>query len=322
MAETQPKQQSLEARTAPAAAVPPAAVPTPAEIMKAEEQVVSDRRIFQVRNTLEKLRGHITSALPKHISAERFIRITLTAVQRTPKLLDCDPTSFFAAIMQCAALGLEPDGLLGHAYLIPFKTQVQFIPGYRGLCKLVRQSGEIAGIYARVVRARDRFDYAYGLDQRLEHAPFRGPEHGELTATYAVARFRGEGDLPQFDVMERWEVDRIREMSQGWQRAEKGQKDSPWHLHYEAMAMKTVLRRLCKLLPQSVDKDHLARAIALDEQAEANLPQSFDTSLLPPIEPERQELPASEQGRRMPLGKRETPAAPAAEPAREPGEEG
>jgi recombinational DNA repair protein RecT len=39
------------------------------------------------------------------------------------------------------------------------------------------------------------------------------------------------------------------------------------------MAKKTALRRLCKLLPTSPE---LARAVTLDEQAEASVPQQLD----------------------------------------------
>jgi recombination protein RecT len=305
MTESKSAQQPLP----PAAAGAPAttAVTVQSEAEKAEALVVSDRRLLKLRSTLDNLRPWFANALPKHIPSERFVRVVVGAVQRTPKLLECDPSSLFAALLQCAALGLEPDGLLGQAYLIPFGKLVQFIPGYRGLIKLVRQSGEMAGVYARVVRARDQFSYAYGLDEQLEHVPHRGPDPGPLVAVYAVARFKGNEDLPQFDVMEAWEVDRIRAMSQGFQRAERNGKDSPWHQHYDAMAMKTVLRRLCKMLPQSVDKDHLARAVALDEQAEANIAQQFgdvDPEALAKIEPERPEVTPETQGRRLPLGTR------------------
>lgn len=308
MAEDRSTQQSLQARPAngaTAAVAPPASPPTDME--KAEAFVVSDRRLLHMQKTLDNLKPWFENALPKHITSARFVRVVLGAVQRTPRLLECDPGSLFAALLQCAALGLEPDGLLGQAYLIPFGSQVQFIPGYRGLIKLVRQSGEMAGVYARVVRARDKFTYAYGLAEEMIHVPHRGPDPGDLVAVYAVARFKGNEDLPQFDVMERWEVDRIREMSQGYQNAEKKQKDSPWHLHYDAMAMKTVLRRLCKMLPQSVDKDNLARAIALDEAAEANITQTFEPlepEVAAIVAPERPEVSPENQGRRMALGNR------------------
>jgi len=308
-----PEQQQL-------ATTRPAAQPTEAQLVAQSEAIVTEPQVIKVKGTLTNLRHHFADALPKHLDASRFLRVALTAIQRTPKLATCKPASLFAALLQCAALGLEPDGLLGQAYLIPFGDEVQFIPGYRGLIKLVRQSGEIAAIYARVVRAGDDFKYSFGLQEKLLHRPGRAAGGGELVAVYAVARFKG-GELPQFDVMERWEVDRIRDMSQGYKRAEGGRKDSPWHQHYEAMAMKTVIRRLCKVLPQSIDRN-VATAVALDEAAEANLSQAFDVDV-PPEMAERPTVTPETEGRRLALGARGKEIEQKREAAeREPGAEG
>ncbi|MCI4427735.1 MAG: recombinase RecT [Burkholderiales bacterium] len=50
----------------------------------------------------------------------------------------------------------------------------------------------------------------------------------------------------------------------------------PWVTHFEAMALKTVVRRLFKWLPISVE---LATAIEADERAEIGIPQ--DNALIP-----------------------------------------
>jgi recombinational DNA repair protein RecT len=91
------------------------------------------------------------------------------------------------------------------------------------------------------------------------------------------------------------------------------------------MAMKTVLRRLCKILPQSIDRENLARAIALDEQGDANLSQRFDVELPAevPMFAMPAEVPPEEQGRRMPLGaKKDPPKVEEKKTERSPGEEG
>jgi recombination protein RecT len=234
------------------------------------------------RTTIEALKGQLANALPKHIKADRLIRIILTTVNKTPDLLACTQTSLLGAILQCAQLGLEPDGVLGQAYLIPFRNrgqlECQLVPGYKGLIKLAYQSGEVGAIRARVVRQRDDFHYSYGLNEVLIHTPHRGPDPGPMVAVYAVAKIRGV-DEPQFVVLERWEVEEIRD------RYSKGadRETSPWRTNFEEMAKKTSLRRLCKMLPASVEKDNLARAVALDEQAENGLPQDFSYIDVNPI---------------------------------------
>ena len=228
-----------------------------------------------VRGLIERCRGQIAMALPKHMTPERMMRVCNTAISKTPALLDCEPRSLMGAIIQSSQLGLEPDGVLGHAYLIPFnnrktgRTECQFIAGYKGLIELSRRSGQISTVYAHAVHANDEFRYTLGLDPTLIHKPTSG-EPGELIAVYAVCHLRDGGK--QFEVLQRREIDAIRSQS-------KAGNSGPWVTHYDEMAKKTALRRLCKLLPTSPE---LARAAALDELAEASQPQ--DLGFLAPAE--------------------------------------
>jgi len=223
-----------------------------------------------VRGLIEKSRHQIMAALPRHMTAERMIRVCNTAVAKVPELLDCDPRSLIGAIVQASQLGLEPDGTLGHAYLIPFnnrksgRKECQFIPGYKGLIELARRSGQISTIYAQCVYANDRYSFAFGLDPKLEHTPTDG-DRGDMVAAYAVARLRDGG--AQFEWLWKKEVDSVRQQS-------RAGNSGPWVTHYGEMAKKTALRRLCKLLPTSPE---LARAVALDEQAESSVPQGLDS---------------------------------------------
>lgn len=231
---------------------------------KKTEIVPVSQKAENVRLLLEKAKPQIALALPRHLSADRMLRIAMTSVRRTPKLLACNQQSLLGAIMQAAQLGLEPDGVLGHAYLVPFKEEVQLIVGYKGLVDLARRSGQLSTIFARVVYSEDQFEYAYGLTERLEHIPSGKSEQGELKAVYAVARLKDGGT--QFEVMTRGEIEKIRERS-------RAKDDGPWVTDYAEMAKKTVLRRLCKMLPASVE---LSRAVALDERAELGLPQQLE----------------------------------------------
>jgi len=215
-----------------------------------------------------RTKAQIALALPKHMTAERLARIALTEVRKTPALGKCDQTSFLGAIMQCAQLGLEPGGALGHAYLLPFEnrkkdiTEVQLIVGYRGMIDLVRRSGQIMSIEARAVYEADHFDVQLGLHSDLVHIPaWDAHDRGPLRFVYAVAKLKDGGT--QFEVMSRVEVERVRAKSRAGQ-------SGPWVDHFEEMAKKTVIRRLFKYLPVSIE---LAQAVALDEQAEDGRPQ-------------------------------------------------
>jgi recombination protein RecT len=206
---------------------------------------------------IEAMKPEIARALPKHLNPERVARIAVTVMRRTPKLAECTPASFLGALMTCAQLGLEP-GPLGHAYLVPYGQEVTFIAGYRGLVDLARRSGLVSSVQARVVRDGDDFDYAFGLEPRLEHTP-RADADKPVTHVYAVIKLKDGG--VDFDVMTKTEVDAIRKRS-------KASGSGPWVTDYAEMAKKTVLRRLLKTAPMSVEYQ---QAVANDEQTRTSV---------------------------------------------------
>ena len=212
-------------------------------------------------------KGEIARALPRHLNADRMTRIALTCFRAVPKLGECDPKSVFAAVIQAAQLGIEP-GLMGEAHIVPFGGQAQLIPGYQGLIKLAKQTGQVVDIYAMAVREKDSFSCSFGLERKLEHKPLAktggfpasDKERGEIIGFYAVAVFKD--GTRTFVVMGRDAIDRIRDGSRGYQMAKKYKRDTPWDTHYEEMGSKTVIRRLCKTLPKSPE---LAQALALED---------------------------------------------------------
>lgn len=206
-----------------------------------------------VLQMVEKMQPAVTRLFGNDRMADRFIRVALTVIRTNPQLQSCNPQSLLAALMLSAQLNLEP-GPLGHVYYVPFKREVTFIIGYKGLIDLARRSGEIESIEARAVRANDEFEYAYGLEPRLHHRPADG-ERGELTHVYGVARFKDGGYY--YDVLSRSDVEKARMQSQTGRRG-----GGPWSEHYEAMARKTAVRRMAPYLPLNVEA---AQALESDE---------------------------------------------------------
>lgn len=209
-----------------------------------------------IRGLLERMMPQISRALPKHLTPERMTRIALTELRKVPKLLTCTPESFCGAIMACSQLGLEPGSALGQIYLIPYGKDVQVILGYKGMIELARRSGQIVSLSAHEVHENDTFEFEYGLQEKLRHVPSL-KERGALIAVYAVSHFVGGGH--QIEVMSKQDVDKVRARS-------KSGNSGPWVSDYNEMAKKTVLRKLFKYLPISIEK--LQLATALDEQAD------------------------------------------------------
>jgi len=217
----------------------------------------------------------IQVALPKHLSAERMIRVTLTALQRNPKLLECDKKSIIGCVVEASELGLEPNGVMGHAYMVPFKNnkvrpavmEAKLMIGYKGLIDLARRSGKVSVINAEVVYARDHYKVKKGLHPDLIHEPYDEDENrGEIIAAYATAKIEGADD-PQFVTLTHNEIEALRARSQA-------AKSGPWMTDYAAMCKKTAIRQLCKLLPCSIeeaDRFNPAEAIERDELRDLNI---------------------------------------------------
>lgn len=200
----------------------------------------------------------IAALVPKHVKPERLVKVALAAIFRTPGLLECNPLSLLNAFVECSQLGLECGGVLGQAYLVPYNNKVkregesdrwekcaQFILGYRGMIALARRSGEIASIEANVVREGDLFEERKGTEAFIKHVPNRDTaEVKALRLVYAVAKLTSGETV--VEVMSRAEVDKIRARS-------KSKDNGPWVSDYDEMARKTVVRRLFKYLPVSIE---------------------------------------------------------------------
>src|ERR1043165_1114015 len=90
-------------------------------ISQSEKKNVVVSNQSRVVDLLEKMKPQLSLCLPKHLSVDRVCRIALTEFRKTPLLMECEPMSFIAAVMMASQLGLEI-GILGSAYLVPFKN--------------------------------------------------------------------------------------------------------------------------------------------------------------------------------------------------------
>ncbi|TGB14400.1 recombinase RecT [Streptomyces sp. MZ04] len=178
---------------------------------------------------VQSMRGEIARALPSHVaSPERIARIALTELRRVDHLAECTQESFGGALMTCAALGLEPGGVGGEAYLLPFWNkkvrayEVTLVIGYQGMVRLFWQHPAAAGLAAHTVHEGDEFDFEYGLEPFLRHKPAR-TGRGKPTDYYAVAKMANGGSA--FVVMNVEDIEAIRHRS-------KARDAGPWSTDY------------------------------------------------------------------------------------------
>ncbi len=221
-----------------------------------------------MKKMLDKMKDEIAAALPSMVSSERFQRVALTAFSSNPKLQECDPVSFLAAMMESAQLGLEPNTPLGQAYLIPFNSKegmkVQFQLGYKGLLELAQRSGKIKTLYAHEVRENDVFDIDYGLNQTLTHKPLLKGSRGEVIGYYAVYHLDTGGNSFVFMTKD--------EILEHAKKFSKTFKFGPWQSDFDAMAKKTVIKQLLKYAPLSIE---MQRAVSSDETVKTKIDEDM-----------------------------------------------
>lgn len=186
------------------------------------------------------MREQFARALPKHLSPERFCRIAITALTRTPKLAECTQESLMKCLLDLSAFGLEPDGRRAH--LIPYGKDCTLVIDWKGLAELAMRSGIIAKLHADIVCENDAFAFNLGEITRHE-IDFRKPR-GEMYAAYALAQTK-TGEVFAA-VLSKDEIDNVRKRS-------KSGSSGPWSTDYNEMAKKTAFRRLAKWLPLSAE---------------------------------------------------------------------
>lgn len=203
----------------------------------------------------DQFKTQVAMALPKHCTPDRFVRVALTAMMRTPKLMGCSQDSLFSCLLTLSQMGLEPDGRRAH--LIPFEdkkkgvTICTLIVDYKGLAELAMRSGVVSSIHADVICENDEFEYDRG--QVLKHKiNFKEPR-GEAYAAYCIVKMR-DGTEPKCEVMPKSDIYLVRDKSSGWRAFKAGYtKDNPWADKQSEPEMwkKTVFRRASKWLPLS-----------------------------------------------------------------------
>ncbi len=225
--------------------------------------VRKDSRVTTIREMLQGMQNQIKTALPKMVDPERFIRVCMTTIRTNPDLLDCAPESLLGAIMRAAQLNLEPDNVLGRAYLVPYKTECTFIIGYKGLIELARRSGQVKDFFANVVYENEPFDIDLGTDRFIKHSPLPPEERGEKkVGAYSVCALMN--GAKSFHWMWNSEIEEIRDKFS----KSATSKYSPWKTREDEMYKKTVVRAHSKWLPLTVEAQNAA---AMDEAVDMGI---------------------------------------------------
>jgi recombination protein RecT len=266
------------------------------EIQK-DAVAATSQRVAEFQKQVDNFAGHLTQALPRHVSLDRFKRVLITAAAMNPDLLLADRRTLFLSSIKCASDGLLPDGR--QAALVVYNTEIKrrdpvtgidqkfridavsYMPMLAGIRERMRNTGEVVSADAHVVCKQDRFEYRLGDNASIEHEPPPlGQDRGEIVGAYAIIRLKS-GEVLR-DVMSKQEIEQTRSQSRA--------KDSlMWSKFYAEAARKTVLRRCSKAAPQTADAERLFARDDDDLEDGANMaaPAGFPPlTELPIAEPE------------------------------------
>lgn len=192
------------------------------------------------------------------------------AFWQKPKLKLCNPLSVLGAAMEAAKLGLEPNTVAQHCFLIPYGSECQFQMGYQGLQHLVRREGQVGDIEPTLVYRNEPFEfYRHPETHRwvVEHKPILdGSDRGEWVGGYSIA-FMRDGSPSSVRPHTQEYLDKVRAFALDKQKNAPKQDELPWNAWPEQQFLKTMIKRHCKTLPMP---DPVRVAIERDNEAEAN----------------------------------------------------
>lgn len=186
--------------------------------------------------TSDAMRQQFAAALPKHLSPERFIRIAITALTRTPKLAECTQASLMRCLLDLSALGLEPDGRRAH--LIPRGKECTLLVDYKGIVELVRRDPSVLDVQCITICEKDECEWING---EMIHKINPKQPRGEVVSTYTRIVWENKS-VSVGEPFSRDDAERAR-------RSSASANSGPWKEHYVEMWKKSNIRRDSKMWP-------------------------------------------------------------------------
>ena len=249
---------------------------------------------------LPSTRAKMALVQTKALDPEKVVRLTLNAMQRTPKLKATTLESMLGCMMTATSLGLEPNTVLEHAWIIPYQNrkkgkdgrwfsllEAQFMVGYRGYVALAYRFDDLAMLHADAVCDNDVFQ-SY-ISSEVETGTFFKHQKslkdpGEPIGSYCFTRLNRSGrNMDIVTELPKAEIELIRERSETY-KALKGRLDSastkdiakaqktfdetPWNMWWRSMWAKSAIRRHVKQFPLTAE---MSAAVAFEDAADTGM---------------------------------------------------
>jgi len=188
------------------------------------------------------------------------------------KLLSCTGKSVLKSVADACRYGMVIGGVMGQAYLVPFKNQCQLMVGYRGYEALAYRSGQVKAIQSGIVYKGDEYTVNIGSQPPIVHKPVVGGRHDDedIVAAYAIAWI--SDNLALAEHMNRQDLNHIRSKS-------RMANFGAYITDLAEMFRKAPIRRLCKHVNLSPYDRAILEEIAVEEDRRAGAVVNADESL-------------------------------------------
>ena len=217
---------------------------------------VAGRSVNQILNGIldrENMRRRFDELLGKR--APQFISSLITLVNATPELQQAvyeSPATVIQAALKAATYDLPIDQSLGYAYIVPFKNTIKqpdgsftkrmdasFIIGWKGMNQLAMRTGAYKTINVLDVREGELKKYNRLTEEITLEFVEDEDERESLPVVGYVGYFKLINGTEKTIYMSRKQVEAHEKKNRKGQYMGKG-----WRDDFEAMALKTVFRRL------------------------------------------------------------------------------
>lgn len=193
-------------------------------------------------------------------AAPSFISSILTIFNSNPKLRECNPNSILTAAGIAAALKLPINPGLGFAHIVPYKGQATFQIGAKGFVQLAIRSGQYRTLNSGAVREGQIADIDFVTGEIIRGEKISDKIVGYLAYMELVNGFKKSLYMTVEELQAHAEK---YSMSYAYD-IRSGRKSSVWSTNFDAMAKKTVLKKLLSNFGViSIDQQSAALATAL-----------------------------------------------------------
>lgn len=239
----------------------------------------SNPQLTAIQNALKGVSKSIQASLKEN--AGTFNTSLMELITSDEKLMKCNPTMLMAEAVKAASLKLPLNKQLGYAYLLPFGTTPTLVIGFRGYLQLAMRTGQYRNINADIVyegelEHKDKLTGAISLNGEKKSETVVGYfAHFETVNGFTKTLYMSLEEMANYALTFSPSYKNSKQKPSAQQLMDQAQKQAQngpdggvgWWANFNAMAIKTVLRRL--LSKYGYLSIEMQTALTSDEQPSA-----------------------------------------------------